>query len=437
MKSTLLLTLAAALTLAACNNKAPQTSGEGTTTGAVAQPASAGSSAPAKAGGPAAGAGLLVGMAQFIKTDTGTQPGPARLEIITHEGGAWKVERLEDKDSDVFHKAIAYTAADGTPGILTVAGTKAMVKFWTKKDGAWTAQTIWEKAWGGKRNRMRDVEVGDLFGDGSAALAIATHDQGAIATLHPKKDGTWEVKEIDQKADTFVHEIEIGDVDGDGKKEFYSTPSEPNRLEADAQQGLVMRYDPITGDKKVVADLGLRHAKEIWVGDVDGDGKDELYVAVEAKTKKEGDATIIEEPVELRRYVNGTDPKGGDVIAKLDDRFCRFLTVGDVDGDGKKEMVAAPFKSGLWLLRPGADPTKEWAKTSIDSDSSGFEHAAILLDLDGDKKDELYVGSDNQKELRAYRWNGSAFDKEVLLKRGDDERFLTWNITALPAGHLK
>lgn len=434
MKRTLILSALALLTLAACNPKAPQTSEDAATTGAE-QPASA--AQPAAPAGDADGAGLLVGMAQFIKTDKGAQPGPARLEIITRQGGAWKIERVEDKDSDVFHKAIAYTAPDGTRGILTVGGTQAMVKFWTRKDGAWTAQTIWEKSWGGKRNRMRDVEVGDLFGDGSAALAIATHDQGAIATIHPKKDGTWEVKEIDQKADTFVHEIEIGDVDGDGKLEFYSTPSEPNRLEDEAQQGLVMRYDPISGDKKVVADLGLRHAKEIWVGDVDGNGKDELYVAVEAKTRKDGESTVIEEPVEIRRYEAGTDPKAGVVIAKMDDRFCRFLTVGDIDGDGKKEMVAAPFKSGLWLLRPGADPNKEWTKTAIDADSSGFEHAAILLDLDGDKKDELYVGSDNQKELRAYRWNGASFDKEVLVKRGDDERFLTWNITLLPAGHLK
>ena len=31
----------------------------------------------------------------------------------------------------------------------------------------------------------------------------------------------------------------------------------------------------------MVADLGDRHAKEILVGDVDGDGTDELYVSVE------------------------------------------------------------------------------------------------------------------------------------------------------------
>ena len=37
-----------------------------------------------------------------------------------------------------------------------------------------------------------------------------------------------EVTEIDEKPDTFVHEIEIGDIDGDGKLEFFATPSDRN-----------------------------------------------------------------------------------------------------------------------------------------------------------------------------------------------------------------
>ena len=72
-----------------------------------------------------------------------------------------------------------------------------------------------------------------------------------------------------------------------------------------------------------------------------------------------------------------------------------------MDGDGKKEMVAAASKSGLWLLRPRKD---RWDKELIDAGSGGFEHASILLDLDGDGRDELYVASDNQREVRRYDW---------------------------------
>ena len=44
------------------------------------------------------------------------------------------------------------------------------------------------------------------------------------------------------------------------------------------------------------------------------------------------------------------------VIGRVQDRLCRFLTAGDVDGDGRREIVVAAHKTGLWLLRPRAPP---------------------------------------------------------------------------------
>jgi hypothetical protein len=183
----------------------------------------------------------------------------------------------------------------------------------------------------------------------------------------------------------------------------------------------------------VAADLGDRHAKEIWAGDVDGDGRDELYVAVEGHVEGKGAAAQLVDPVEIRRYEADTDPAEGVVVATIQDRLCRFLTVGDVDGDGKKEMVAAAFRSGLWLLRPDADPNTRWIRTQIDRDSGGFEHASILTDLDGDGRDELYVASDQDGELRRYTWNGARFEKEVLYRREHPSAYLTWNIMPVPA----
>jgi len=379
--------------------------------------------------------GLLLALSQFEVSPEGKvlpKPGPARLEILVRRGGQWQVEVLEDPDSNVFHKAMVY---DG--GILTLGGSAAKLKLWHKRDGRWQAETLWEKDFGGKFSRMRDAEAADLFGDGKPALAVATHDQGVVATVRPKGEG-WEVKEIDREKDTFVHEIEIGDLDGDGVPEVYATPSEPNRLDGTEQKGVVTRYVPRRGEgRTVVADLGDRHAKEILVADVDGDGRDELYVSVEARTEGSGDQLRIAAPVEIRRYDAGTDPKGGVVIATLDDRLCRFLTAGDVDGDGRREIVAAGFKSGLWLLRPGPDPHQPWTVTSIDRNSSGFEHAAKLADLDGDGRDELYVASDDQGEVRRYVWRDGRFEKEVIHRRSPPGSAFTFNIEPVPVELLR
>jgi len=168
----------------------------------------------------------------------------------------------------------------------------------------------------------------------------------------------------------------------------------------------------------VVAALGDQHAKEILVADVDGDGREELYAAVEA---------VSGGRVKIRRYDGDTPPDAGAVIASLDDRLCRVLLAGDVDGDGRREMVAAGSKSGLWLMRPGGTRQDPWEITSIDRASSGFEHASLLADLDGDGRDELYAASDDDHEVRRYTWagKGAAPVREVIHRYGSLSGF-TW-----------
>ena len=107
----------------------------------------------------------------------------------------WSHRVLEDPDSNVFHKAMAYRAGNGTEGLLTLGGTKAAVKLW-KVDG--TSDTLWEADFGGTFSRMRDAEVGDIYGDGSAAIVVATHDQGVVAVLRPDGSGGFSIDELDR-----------------------------------------------------------------------------------------------------------------------------------------------------------------------------------------------------------------------------------------------
>jgi hypothetical protein len=374
--------------------------------------------------------GIMLALAQFVDQDGKSVPGPARLEFLYREGGAWKTAVLEDPESNVFHKALVYAGASG-PKVLTLGGSAAAVKAWTLDGGDLQSTTLWAKDFGGKFSRMRDAEVADLYGDGGASIAVATHDQGVVAVLGPAAGGAFDVLELDREPDTFVHEVEVGDVDGDGVLEVYATPSEPNRLDGSPQEGKVVRYVPKTGEGRVVvADLGERHAKEILIEDFDGNGRDELYVSVEGTTGPDGKQLL--EPVEILAYEADTPATGGVRIATLPDRLTRFLSAGDIDGDGHKEMVAATFSSGVWLLRPAAKPGEEWSAELIDAESAGFEHAAILTDLDGDGTDELYVASDKHKELRRYVWRDGRPVRETIYRRPDARPIFTWNLMPVP-----
>lgn len=380
---------------------------------------------PPKATGPAPT--LLLAEAQFIKGPDGKpKPGPALLTLWRKDGDAWSSSKLEDPDSNVFHKAIP----DGKGGFYTIGAEQAFLKHWTKKDGAWSGEGLWNPKWEGKFNRIRDLEIGDVTGDGQDDFVMATHDQGVLGVGSYGADGKFAVTELRKQPDTFVHEIELCDVDGDGKKEFFATPSARNQSSGKSQPGQVVMEQFADGKwtETLIDDFKESHAKEILCADVDGGGPSEFFAVVEAETVIEGDKPVIKHPVEIRQYRFKGSKVEHTVVATIDDKQNRFLVAGDFDKDGKTDLVAAAMKTGLWFLTQKADGT--WDKVNFETNSSGFEHAIWPADLNGDGQLELYVASDEQRELRQYTWNATTktFDKALIGPIANDT--ITWNITS-------
>ena len=364
---------------------------------------------------------LLVAESVFKANDQGkyTIPDKAALLLLKASGGTWTTEVIEDTDSNVFHKALPF----GDKQILTIGGNDAVLKLWTRKDGGWQSKVLWHPSFGGKQNRLRDFEKADFDGDGKDDLAIVTHDQGVIAVLF-QRDGKWEPMELDRSPNTFVHEAEVGDLDKDGKLEFYATPSMPNTVSGKDQGGKIVQF-AWTGSKfkkSVVASFDTRHVKEIYVKDVDGDGTDELYAAVEAEV----DGPTILAPVEIRRFDLKDGKFESTLVGKLDDRFCRFLTSGDLDGDGKAELVAAAFSTGVTVFKKTGDT---YTSKCIDPDSGGFEHAAYAVDLDRDGHTELYVADDKGGTINRFVFKDGVYDKQIIYRRENPAQAMVWNLT--------
>ncbi len=370
---------------------------------------------------------LLMASAQFVKTPEGKpKPGPALLTLWRKDGDTFTSTTHEDPDSNVFHKAVP----DGKGGFYTIGAEGAFLKHWTSKEGKWAGEVLWHPTWEGKFQRIRDLEIGDVSGDGQDDFVMATHDYGVLGIVSRNATGAWEATELRKKADTFVHEVEICDVDGDGKKEFFATPSDRNQSSGKSQPGQVVMFRFLEGawQETVVDDLAGRHAKESLCADVDGGGGAEFFSVVEAHTELVDGKATIKDPVEIRQYRFKGDKAEHTVIATIMDRQNRFLVPGDFNHDGKTDLVAAAMKTGLWLLTQAPDGT--WSSTNFATDSSGFEHTSYGADLDGDGKLELYVAADEQRELRRYVWNTgtSSFDRAVIGKIPNDT--ITWNITA-------
>ncbi len=83
------------------------------------------------------------------------------------------------------------------------------------------------------------------------------------------------------------------------------------------------------------------------------------------------------------------------------------------------------------IIAGGWGPAKERLE-SIDRASSGFEHASILTDLDGDGVDELYVANDDDGEINRYVWVDGAPQREMLYTHPEGLSGFTWNIMPVP-----
>ena len=348
---------------------APTAAAGGTAVGPSA-PADAGAAPTSPEGGDATGSpstttappALLVTQSRFVAElqpdgTTRQKPGPATLIVLRQAGAEWEPETIEDPDSNVFHKAMVFDPDGNGPAVLTVGAMGAYLKAWRKDGEEWTATTLWHPTFGGSFDRLRDLEIGDVTGDGKPEIVIATHDQGVVGVLQ-QVDGAWQATELDKRPGIFVHEVEIGDIDGDGKNEFFTTPSQPNTSGAEQQGGGIdmYRWDGSTFVRTPVMWSDAAHAKEILVADLDGDGTAALYAVLEAKTEAGSDCTKDPNMVPLRIVLYEPDGSGAfaeRAAATLPDCMCRFLTWGDVDGDGSNEMIAATKNAGVWLLRRG------------------------------------------------------------------------------------
>ena len=371
---------------------------------------------------------LLLSQAQFtqVKGEDGKNrplPGAAKLMLVYHTSGGWRTENIEDPESNVFHKALPFE-----DGILTIGANAAVLKLWKRVNGTWVGETLWKTSFGGEHNRLRDIEYADVTGDGRGDLIVATHDQGVVAVLE-KNNNVWVATEVSRSPRTFVHEIEAGDVNGDGIKEFFATPSAPNKVDGTPQPGSIVmyRYNGTSFESSLVEEFPKRHVKEILVADVEGNGFPDLFAALEAEMTKEGGQQRVVDTVKIKRYRFDKGTFAESVIADLPDVLCRFLSAGDVTGDGSIDIVASTFRSGLWLLKKNQET---WDKELIDGDSSGFEHATLIADLDNNGIGEIYVAADDQRVLRKYQWDGRQFKREDIIALDPDT--ITFNVNALP-----
>jgi len=181
------------------------------------------------------------------------------------------------------------------------------------------------------------------------------------------------------------------DVDGDGRADLVASRYHPGLI-----YWLERPKDPIhdkwachvvDDSAREGPDKGIDGIHGLWAGDVDGDGRIDL-VASAGQPKGAF-------PDSLAWFRIPSDPRGAkqwerNILAHRDaPGLSHYIGFGDVNGDGKPDVASAAKDSpgGNWFAwwEQGADPRKPWTKHLI-ADHQTNATNILIADLNGDGK---------------------------------------------------
>ena len=224
-----------------------------------------------------------------------------------------------------------------------------------------------------------DIQVADLDGDGTPEILVLSPDESALGLTRRTESGRIAFPSriaLKGKPTAFA----VGDLDGDGKAEVVCAVTESYKRRL---VGLKFR-----GGKRfeTTFDIPLAKAQSdvsaLVVADANQDGKADLlifqpYKGMEILTQRKGGKF---EPVSGAGYGKG-----------LAGKFDRdHLSLGDVTGDGKAELLVARDNFAR-AMRLDSDGQLQVVEQFNGRSSSSRIQAAAVADLDGDKVAEIVL----------------------------------------------
>lgn len=263
----------------------------------------------------------------------------------------------------------------------------------------WYQSPIWQRHVVSEAFRVRtDMEVADVDGDNRNDIVLL-----ADAGLLWVRNGDWEPQPINSGK---FHDVEVVDLDRDGDVDIVARNQSLFGYE-NGNRIHIFRQDP--GHTWHAITQSVPHGEGLRLADIDGDGFDDIVVN-QVWLENPG---RLSEQAHWRRAEYATDWVWRDV----------FIDTGDINGDGRPDIVLAPAEvvgqryDIAWFEAP-EHPDGVWTKHIVDEDVEAVHHfvAARDVDLDGDL--DILTAEMNQGEgdnpVKLYLNEESGWRKQII-----------------------
>ena len=258
-----------------------------------------------------------------------------------------------------------------------------------RKNGC-TESAAWRDVTEYNQSSVMHYVMTSCNGDGDSNNSLTTKDKDGAASLYGPAGGVLMLEgATNWGSGADANAIAFGDVDGDGRDEIGVARDHSSNaryfIYDDAYAGFAILYEGgnTWGSKA--------EATAIAFGDIDGDGRDEFIVG---RDFDDNDRYWIHDDANANFAILKQDGDGWPSDAHVTD-----VAMGDVDGDGRDEIAIARYSKSTtdtahyWILDDGnANFAVLRTGGTGWGDSNAYASAVAFGDVDNDGRDEFAVG---------------------------------------------